>query len=326
MIALTIRKMLFTMMAVLSSWVMSAQEKSQSYYNSHENEILPDARAAFLDGNYERTLTLCRWHYIIVGDESALSLRKKADDCLELVNSIRTHQSRGELKKAKEQAEALLFLNPDDAYAKEILAFDPAYGIENGHDWIDLGLSVKWATCNIGADSPSECGDYYAWGELSAKSLYVAGEYAFRRIGPVFDKFLLEKYNTRIENGIKDDRISLELTDDVARINWGGLWRIPTNEELEELTRKCTWEWSSQNAMGGYVVTSTINGKSIFLPAAGSKYGAGLYNVGSTGFYWSSSLDTNFPYDAFGLSFDSKTVKWISIARYYGFPVRAVIQ
>lgn len=109
------------LMGVFSPMLYS-QEKTQSYYNRHETEILPDARVAFRNCDYERTVELCKWHYIIVGDHSADSLREKAQRCSQLSNEMNSKLAKGEVANAKKTAEALLQLNQNDTRAKEILA------------------------------------------------------------------------------------------------------------------------------------------------------------------------------------------------------------
>lgn len=98
--------------------VLFAQEKTQAYYNRHENEILPDARSAFKNGDYERTVELCKWHYIIVGDRSAQSLRERAERCAQLSQEMKDSLEKGDLKAAQAVANTILSINPDDEAAK----------------------------------------------------------------------------------------------------------------------------------------------------------------------------------------------------------------
>lgn len=140
-------------------------------------------------------------------------------------------------------------------------------GSINGHDYVDLGLSVKWATCNVGADSPEEYGDYYAWGETSTKSSYT------------------EKNSKAYGKNIDD--IKGNSYYDVARANWGGKWRMPTKKEIQELKEKCTWTWTAIGSHSGYKVTGP-SGKSIFLPAAGLR-DKSLKYANERGYYLSST-------------------------------------
>ena len=193
---------------------------------------------------------------------------------------------------------------------------------ENGYGYVDLGLSVKWATCNVGANSPEEYGDYFAWGETEPKSIYDWSTYKW--CNGSYDT--QTKYNTSSSYGTVDNKTTLELSDDAARANWGGNWRMPTDVELTELRENCTWTWTTQNGVYGYKVTSKSNGNSIFLPVAGYRDGSSLYGVGSGGYYWSSSLYADYPSYAYVLNFYSYGVYWNGLPRYYGFSVRPVCQ
>ena len=170
-----------------------------------------------------------------------------------------------------------------------------------GHEYVDLGLSVKWATCNVGANKPEDYGDYFAWGETKPKNNYSNSNYSY-------------SYNYT----------TLPLSADAARANWGGSWRMPTRAEQDELLEQCTWTWTTQNGVNGYKVTSNKNGNSIFLPAAGYRYGSSLYNAGSYGSIWSSSLSTYRTGDACCLYFNSSNVSWHYDYRYFGPSVRPV--
>ena len=173
----------------------------------------------------------------------------------------------------------------------------------NGHEWVDLGLSVRWATCNVGASSPSDYGNYYAWGETKTKSSYTEG-------------------NSKTYNVDMPD-ISGEPKYDAATANWGEGWRMPTDEELEELIDKCDWQWTTQGGHNGYKVIGP-NGNSIFLPAAGWRYGTSLANAGDGGYYWSSTPYGSFTLRAYYLNFFSGRhyVGWFN--RYGGRSVRPV--
>ena len=188
------------------------------------------------------------------------------------------------------------------------------------HEYVDLGLSVKWATCNVGANSPEEYGDYFAWGETEPKSIYDFSTYKYCNGSDI----TLTKYNYSSSKGTVDNKTTLELSDDAARANWGGSWRMPTTAEQDELRENCTWTWTTQNGVYGYKVTSKSNGNSIFLPAAGFLDSV-LYSAGSDGCYWSSSL---YMYDdpnvADKLGFNSSLVGWYGDYRCYGLSVRPV--
>lgn len=161
-------------------------------------------------------------------------------------------------------------------------------GYENGHEWVDLGLpsGTLWATCNIGASSPENYGDYFAWGEIMSKKEYSSENYI--HFNGTIDYII--KYCDDKGYGKVDNKSSLELEDDAAYMNWGNKWRIPTYKEQNELCTECNWTWITQNGINGYKITSKINSKSIFLPAAGRKHYLIYENAGSNGFYWTSSL------------------------------------
>lgn len=199
--------------------------------------------------------------------------------------------------------------------------------LENGYEWVDLGLpsGLKWATCNIGATTPEGYGDYFAWGETSPKSNYTWETYKFRISGYSYDNVKFNKYNAYRIYGMVDNKTTLDLSDDAARANWGGKWRMPTKAEHDELRNNCTWTWTTQSGVKGYKVTSKNNGNSIFLPAAGYREGTSLNNVGSDGIYWSSSLskDTN-SFCAYHLLFNLINEYSILAHRCTGYTVRAV--
>ena len=203
---------------------------------------------------------------------------------------------------------------------------DNATGTANGHGYVDLGLpsGTKWATCNVGATKPEEYGDYYAWGEIITKRIYNWSTYEWCN----GSKTTLTKYNTSSSYGTVDKKKVLELADDVARANWGGKWRMPTDAEWTELLDNCTWTLTRDyngTGVAGRIVTSKINGGTIFLPAAGHRDDDDLYYAGSSGCYWSSSLDTGIPYYALYMDFSSFNVYTFFNYRYYGQSVRPVL-
>ena len=193
--------------------------------------------------------------------------------------------------------------------------------VRSEQEYVDLGLSVKWATMNVGATSPEESGNFFALGETSTKDEYSWGTYKFTTDGGS----TFTKYNDT------DGKTILDACDDAAHINWGSAWRMPTKAEMDELfyTQNCKWEWTSQNNVNGYLVTSLKEGytnKSIFLPAAGYRSGTGLNYVGSGGNYWSASLDESDPDYAWCVYFYSDIVNGSSDCRFYGYSVRPVLQ
>lgn len=188
------------------------------------------------------------------------------------------------------------------------------------YEYVDLGLSVKWATCNIGGVAPEDYGDYFAWAEIEEKLKYDWSTYKYSN----FSKLL--KYSTsgmHGDNNFIDDKTILEFTDDVAFNNWGCNWSIPSYEEFNELKTKCQWLWTTKNGISGYKIIGP-NGNSIFLPAAGSKRENNLNGGGEFGFYWTNSLVSSSPHSAFYLFFSLKNIILPDDYRCYGFSIRPV--
>lgn len=183
----------------------------------------------------------------------------------------------------------------------------------NGHEYVDLGLSVKWATCNVGASSPTDYGNYYAWGETRTKSDYMSRNSV---------TFYLSEAELKSRSIIDTDG-NLTSAYDAARVNWGSTWRMPTFEEIKELKEKCIWTWTTQDGRNGYRVTGS-NGKSIFLPAAGCRSYTSLCNAGSFGYYWSATRAATITSEAYSLYFKSDCYDWSNYVRLCGRVVRPV--
>ena len=198
---------------------------------------------------------------------------------------------------------------------------------------VDLGLSVKWASFNVGATKPEEYGGYYQWGgtdDVSDKSIYIDWNncpyHAGSSSSSGWTKYIGSLF---LWSGLgePDNKITLEQSDDVAHVQWGDKWRMPTNQEWQELIDNCTWTWTTLNGVVGYLVTSTKSGytdKWIYLPAAGDRFDDYIYNFGYRGYYWSSSLSTLNSLYAYYLYFDSNCVYTDDLGRYRGRSVRPV--
>ena len=179
-------------------------------------------------------------------------------------------------------------------------------------EYVDLGLSVKWATCNVGATTPEEYGDYFAWGEIKHKYTYEWTTY----------KWCYGSGSSITKYGV-DGRTVLDKEDDVAAVILGGAWRMPTESELNELKTQCIWTWTTQNGVWGYKVSSKTNSNSIFLPAAGYYKSSTLYS--NTSYYWSRSINTITPELAYSLGFFSNNSVFESgMSRFLGCPIRSV--
>ena len=202
---------------------------------------------------------------------------------------------------------------------------------DNHPHMIDLGLpsGIKWACCNVGANSPKEYGGYYAWGEVSEKSVYNEVTYL---------------YATGVDNngdGCFDDWHSNEGTFglwqhlganisgtqyDVAYVQWGEPWCMPTHDQQMELLNHCRSVWTTENGVNGRRFTGP-NGGSIFLPAAGCRLDNDLHRTGSGGYYWSSTWDSSNPYYSQNLYFSSTNNHWdYNLYRDGGRSVRPVVR
>ena len=244
---------------------------------------------------------------------------------------------------------------------KENSSSESRTGIENGYEWVDLGLpsGTLWATCNVGASKPYEYGNNYAWGEVTTKETYDWSTYKY---GSDYDR--LTKYCSKAsfgKDGFTDNKTILDPEDDAAYVNWGGKWRMPTNEQMYELGHECYWEWTANyngtnvagfivykfknekekmNWMIGKLPSRTLSDPHIFLPASPcvSIYGELHY----ADIYWSSTLVEQYPEcayyiyinssaksDGIGLDEpDDHVLCWVSRyenSRCDGYRVRAVI-
>ena len=197
---------------------------------------------------------------------------------------------------------------------------------------VDLGLSVKWAACNVGASKPTEYGGYYQWAgttDVSDTGIDLYWDNCPYHTGSNSSSGWT-KYNTKSSYGTVDNKTVLESMDDAASVALGGKWRMPTDAEWDELmnTDNCSWTWTAINGVYGYKVQSKKAGYTdnwIFLPAAGYRTFNKLSYVGTYGYYWSSSLKTDMPYEALGLFFSSKGFDLsVTGSRYEGKSVRPV--
>lgn len=192
-------------------------------------------------------------------------------------------------------------------------------------EWVDLGLpsGLLWAKCNLGATSPEGYGDYYAWGETEAKSVYNWSTYRYCTVDGEGELSTLTKYNTSTYDGTPDNITTLEAMDDAATQKLCNGARMPTKEEWEELFDNTTTEWTQVNGVNGRKFTAS-NGKSLFLPAAGRR-DSELRSAGSLGCYWSSSLRADVPDCAWHFYFRNVDQGMGNgSGRYLGHSVRAV--
>lgn len=195
-----------------------------------------------------------------------------------------------------------------------------------GCEAVDLDFSVKWASYNVGALNVEGRGSYFAWGETTEKTNYdwaKEGDYKWGiHDNSASPKYGMTKYTADVEGG--DGLKTLQPGDDPATANWGTKWRTPTLDEIKDLldNTKCEWTWDA--AKKGYTVKGLKTGNSIFLPAAGCRYGSDLDSAGASGDYWSSSVDESYPSNAY--YFYSGGHDWSNGYRYCGQSVRAVTE
>ena len=189
--------------------------------------------------------------------------------------------------------------------------------------WVDLRLpsGLLWASCNVGAESPEDCGDYFAWGDTAAKGDYSWATYRYGAAENLLTKYCFDaSYGL---NGFTDDLTTLQAMDDAATVQCGGGARMPTIVEWEELFNNTTSTWTSRNGVFGRLLTNDL-GRSIFLPAAGYRTNGDTIQNGEVGCYWTSSLYTGNPGSAWSAGIDATDMYYSSRSRENGYSVRAV--
>jgi len=206
----------------------------------------------------------------------------------------------------------------------------------NGHEYVDLGLpsGTLWATMNVGASKPEHFGDYYAWGETTTKTSYTEDNYKWK--GLTKEELVSRGIVSEIRTSNSSYIYCLTASYDVAALKWGGDWRMPTSNEISELERYTNTTATTQNGVYGFLLTSTQNQKSIFLPAGGYWRGAEFFNYSNTSrypncyyaSYWSSELSNYDNSNAYDIHMDTYDMRSIGSRneRCYGVPVRPVIK
>ena len=272
-------------------------------------KVFPATKGDYLgDANQDGTITMADANAVV---NYFLAVEKPEGFPLHLANV--NGDTDGEDNPLITMADANLIVN-SFLSGTQPQVYVPADIQQNDHKYVDLGLSVKWATCNIGASTPYEYGDYFAWGETNPKEYYDWTTYALcGNPSPLF----FTKYNNREQRGIVDNKTELEPQDDAATVNWGDAWRMPSYGQLLELRDNCYWEWTddyNNTGVKGYIVykarSNNDKGKKkysgssyipsytytatkdvhIFLPASGHQYKSSVSEVGTECDYWTSSL------------------------------------
>ena len=185
---------------------------------------------------------------------------------------------------------------------------------------IDLGLpsGTKWALCNIGANKPTEYGDYFAWGDTSTKSNYV---------GRTCETYDLDIYSLKMEDYVNRRNVLSDNYDAAAYI-LGERWRIPSGEQAQELIDYCQWGWVNNyegSGVNGMLGISKINGAKVFLPASGYAQSGNHLMVGDNGGYWTGSPNMIASNRAWSIAFDSNIINVFDHGlRYYGYSIRPI--
>jgi len=227
---------------------------------------------------------------------------------------------------AREQAEKERIAR--EQAEKERIAREQAEKEREDRDGVDLGLpsGTLWATRNVGATSPEDFGDYFAWGETKGYNLGKR-DFSWRTYKWCKGECNKQtKYSTKKRYGAKgftDNKAILDPHDDVAYMNWGSQWRIPSLDQIKELKEECEWIWTTYKSVTGYLVKGK-NGKNIFLPATGYRNNESLLDKNKKGAYWSRSLREEDPYFAYGLDFDSGYIGWFGKGKSSGQSIRPV--
>lgn len=193
------------------------------------------------------------------------------------------------------------------------------------HDYVNLDLpsGTLWATCNVGTNKPEACGFFFAWGETSPKKVYNWSTYIWTNDdGNTFTKYIMSE-----DVGIVDNKEILDPDDDAASFNWGDNWRMPTKEEFSELFSYCNSEKTSDyngTGVSGILLTSQINGRSIFLPSGGYIINS-FQTMNAFGDYWTSSICDYHKHNAYFYEFALGN-GYLSGLRYIGRLVRPVFK
>lgn len=267
-------------------------------YGSLNVESTPIGATIYIDGK-EIGKTPRYINEVLIGQRALRLMKEGYEEYSETVTI-----TKGERKQVKAVLNTILS-PPVTENLQQIVDSNNSTYI--GHDYVDLGLpsGTLWATCNVGASAPEECGDYYAWGETTTKSMYNWSTYKYcKGRGDKLTKYCSN--SSYGNNGFTDNLTILQSNDDASLANWGRDWCMPTREQWEELINNTTITWITQNGVKGRKFTAS-NDNSLFLPAAGCLNGNYLDNAGNNGYYWSSSLNTSYPGSAWCLRFGSSS-------------------
>lgn len=194
--------------------------------------------------------------------------------------------------------------------------------IQENHEMVDLGLSVNWSTCNLGALDLYDCGYSLSWGETEEKKVaFFVDTYKLSKRGKMI-KYCFEKKFGRVDN-----KITLDKSDDIAALQWGNAWRIPTIIEFEELIDNCVSKWCTDydsSGVSGMLFVSKLNGNCIFFPACGYKVWGCDLGQNIDGAYWTSNLNPMSSRTSFYFHFEARSQEIAIFDRFWGCFVRPV--
>lgn len=297
-------KKYFVFLGLLCTLMCSAQITTTSNYDTDGDG---NVNIADVTAGVNNLLGKAADSHNVVDAAVLNDLLKSINDKLE---SLQTQNAKLDLRLKEIEKKLGIETDDDD---------DPEY--VDTHEYVDLGLSVMWATCNLGAESPEGNGSYFAWGEKEAKTSYTWTNYSLCNGNDAS----LKKYCTSSTLGTCDNKTVLESADDAATALWGRNWRMPTSEEMAELHDNCSWEYTTVSGVNGYKVSAKADAtKFIFLPVGGSYDKGTLYDKEDAGNYWTSTLSKNSK-NACYLMFDEDGVDdEATCARSYGMNIRAV--
>lgn len=323
--------------ATLTSLPHKTQYWYKAYVNLDEQTFYGDVKT-FTTSQWVTSIRLSRSSLLLyIGNEITISVisvlpgdaNDKTYTWSSSDNSIAAVDQNGKIT-AKASGNAVIKATANDgsgvfASCAVVVVKEPYTSVAG--EAVDLGLSVKWSSMNLGATLPTDYGDYFAWGETAPKDNYTWATYKLCN----GDSFKLTKYNFSSSYGTVDNKTEFKdynYEDDAARQALGGKWRIPSDVEWAELRTSCTWTWINDyngSGVNGRLVTAS-NGNSIFLPAAGYRGCTSLNSAGYFGEFWSSSLYTDNLEDAWLVYFDPSDVYRSYGFRYCGSSVRPVTE
>ena len=264
---------------------------------SNNNQSKDNDRSDYVQRAREQDSLRIAHHQDSLEKAEQLAVAQREKEEAEQVKAEQERKKQEEAKRVEESRVA-------EEQAKRVAEEKKKYtGTLSGHEYVDLGLSTWWATCNVGASTPSEYGNYYAWGEITAK-------WDFENT-----------YTLNSSPGIGKDISGTKY--DAASANWGNDWCMPTKSQWEELISKCNWEWTTHGNHKGWKITGP-SGQSIFLPAAGwylGKYGNTIAETYCK--YWSSTLSYEYSFDAYAYDGQDRDMEGYSTE--YGMTVRPVV-